>query len=128
MNVPFRYDLRNSISFNRNISILNRKLQKLVKIFPHTSFLETDKNRNLFTKHGLHLNKLGKQLVNHQLASLIQTNFEQKTYHPIILGWHETQNSSDLTCDMIHIKTSNRNSSHNRKMPVTRSKDFLWQI
>jgi len=34
MNVPFRYDLPNSISVNWNISILNRKLQKLVKVFP----------------------------------------------------------------------------------------------
>jgi len=35
MNVPSRYDLPNSISVNRNISTLNRKLQKLVKVFPH---------------------------------------------------------------------------------------------
>jgi len=33
MNVPLRYDLTTSISVNRNISILNRKLQKLVS-FP----------------------------------------------------------------------------------------------
>jgi len=32
-NGPFRYDLLNSISVYRNISILNRKLQKLVKVF-----------------------------------------------------------------------------------------------
>jgi len=43
-NFPFRYDLLNSMSVNRNISILNRKLQKLVKVFPHTRFLETDNN------------------------------------------------------------------------------------
>jgi len=33
MNVPFRYDVTNSMSVNRNISDLNRKLQKLVKVF-----------------------------------------------------------------------------------------------
>jgi len=90
MNVPFQYDLSNSISVSRNISILNRKLQKLVKVFPHASFLETDNNRNLFTNHWLHLNELGKQLVNHQIASLLLTTFEQKTSSPITLGWHET--------------------------------------
>jgi len=57
MNVPFRYDSPNSITVNMNISVLNGKLQKLVKVFPHTRFLETDNNRNLFTNHGLHLNK-----------------------------------------------------------------------
>jgi len=56
INVPLRYDLPNSASVNSSISILNRKLKKLMKVFPHTSFLETVNNRNLFTNHGLHLN------------------------------------------------------------------------
>jgi len=56
INVSFRYDLPNSTSVNSSISILNRKLKKLVRVFPHFSFLETD-NRNLFTTHGLHFNK-----------------------------------------------------------------------
>jgi len=46
INVPLRYDLPNSASVNSSISILNRKLKKLVKVFPHTSFLETENNRN----------------------------------------------------------------------------------
>jgi hypothetical protein len=74
MNVPFWYDLSNSTFVSKNISTLNRKLQKLVKVFPHTSFLITD-NRNLFTNHGLHPNKLGKQLVYHHIASLLQSIF-----------------------------------------------------
>jgi len=124
MNVPFRYDVPNSISVNRNISVLNRKLQKLVKIFPHASFLEMDNNRNLFTNHGLHLNKVGKQLaINHQIASLLLTTFEQETSSPIILAWHETQ-----TCNGNLVKPSNRNSIRYRKIPVTRLNDFLWQI
>ena len=85
MNGPFQYDLPNSICVKKNISILNRKLQKLVKVFPHASFLETDHNRNLFTNHGLHLNKLGKQLVNQHIASLLLITFDQKTSSPIIL-------------------------------------------
>jgi len=128
LNVPFWYDLPNSISANRNISILKRKLQKLLKVFPHAHFLEMDNNRNLFTNHGLHLNKLGKQLVSHQTVSLLLTTFEQKTSSPIILRWHETQNDNNQTCDGNQVKTSNRNSIRNRKTPVTRSNDFLWQI
>jgi len=128
MNVPFWYDLPNSISVNTNISILNGKLLKLVKVFPHACFLETDNNRNLVTNYGLHLNKLGKQLVNHQIASLLLTTFEQKSSSPIILRWHGTQNDNNQTCDVNQVKPSNRNSIRNRKIPVTRSNDFLWQI
>jgi len=126
VNIPSRYDLPNSVSVNRNIAALNRKLQKLVKVFPHMSFLKTDKDRNLYTNHGLHLNKLGKQLVQHQIASLLHSIFEQKTSHPITLGWQEIQDDNNLTCDGNQVATSNRNSSRNRKLPVTRSDDFLW--
>jgi hypothetical protein len=63
-------------------------LKKLVKVFPHTSFLETENNRNVFTNHGLHLNKTGKRLVTYQIASLLHSIFEHKISVPIILGWH----------------------------------------
>ena len=86
MNVPLRYDLPNSTSVNSSISILNRKIKNLVKVFPHTSFLETENNKNLFTNHALHLNKLGKWLVTCQIASLLQSIFEHKTSVPKILG------------------------------------------
>ena len=59
---------------------MNRKLKKLVKVFPRASFLETDNNRNLFTNNGLHLNKLGKQLVSCQIASLLHSTFEQNLF------------------------------------------------
>jgi hypothetical protein len=111
MNAPFWYDLPNSICVNRNISALNRKLQKLEKVFPHTSFLKIDKDRYLSTNHGLHLNNLGKQLVHYQIASLLHFIFEPKTSYTIILGWHKIQDDNNLTCDGNQVQTFNRNSS-----------------
>jgi len=99
MNFSFWYDLPNSISVNSSISVVNRKLKELVKVFPYASFLETGNNRNLFAVHGLNPNKLGKSLVNYQIASLIHFTFEQKTSYPIILGWHETQDNNNLSSD-----------------------------
>ena len=108
---------------------MNRKLKKLVKVFPHTSFLETENNRNLFTNHGLHLNKSGKQLVSYQIASLLQSIFEHKISVPIILGWHnEIQDNNIPICEENQVKLSIRNSSRNKKIPITRSNDFLWKI
>ena len=77
MNLPYRYDLPNSTTVNKVITNLNRKLQKLVKAFPHTIFLETNNTRILFTNRGLHMNKLGKQIVNYQIASLRYSTFAQ---------------------------------------------------
>lgn len=111
------------------MSILNRKLKKLVKVFLHTSFLETDSNRSLFTTHVLHLNNSGKQLVTYQIASLLHLTFKQKTLDPIILGWHnEIQYNINLIGVGNQVKVPSRNSSHNKKIPITRSNDFLWQI
>jgi len=110
----------------RRILQLNRKLQKLVKINPHSNFLETSNDRNLFTNHGLHHNKQGKNLVKFQLASFLLITFAQNTTKHIPLEWHETGiaiNDSEVTKEC---KVPNRNSCHNRKIPVTRTKDFLW--
>ena len=41
VNVPYRYDVMSSTTVNREIETFNRKLKKVVKIFPHASFLDT---------------------------------------------------------------------------------------
>ena len=102
---------------------------KIVRVSPHTSFLETDSNRNSFTHHGLHLNKSGKRLVTYQLASLLQLTFEQRTSAPLILGWHNViQDNKISNCAGEQEISLIRNSSHNKRTPITRSDDFLWQI
>ena len=142
MKVPFRYDLPNSLSVNENISVLNRRLQKLTKAFPHSTFLGTLDNRNLFTTHGLHRGKLGKKLVNFQLAHLFLTIFNQKTSLPISIGWwdkcndkcndmcndkcNDKCNNINLPCDTEQVKIFRRNLNRNGKTPVTRSDDLLW--
>ena len=129
LNVPLRYDLRISTFVNNTISTLNRKLKKIVRVSPYTSFLETDSNRNSFTYHGLHLNKSGKRLVTYQLASLLRSTFEQRTSAPIILGWHNViQDNNILICAEDQKISLTRNSSRNKRTPITRSNDFLWQI
>jgi hypothetical protein len=128
MNILHRYDIPNSPYVNKIISMLNRKLQKLVTVNPHTSFLEVFNNRNIFTNHGLHRNKLGKNLVKLQLASFLLTAFVQNTSKPISLEWYETCSVTNDNEDSKQLTTSKRNSCRNRKVPVTRTNDFLWPI
>jgi len=104
---------------------LNRKLQKLVKINPHSNFLETRNDRNLFTNHGLHRNKQGKNLVKFQLASFLLITFAQNTAKPIPLEWHEICIAINDSEVIKECKVPNRNSCRNRKIPVTRTKDFF---
>jgi hypothetical protein len=81
--------------------------------------LKVDAERHLFTKHGLHLNKLGKQLLTIQLAqhilSLLMKEEEQNT-ELISLKYHEDQSQTN----------NNVQEKRIRKKPVTRNQDFLW--
>ena len=49
INIPSRYDVINTDYANQIIARLNRKLQKLVKINPHSKFLATSHDSKLFT-------------------------------------------------------------------------------
>ena len=63
ISVPHRYDLMQSSCVNNEIRSFNRKLMKTVRAFKHASVLEMTSDRNHFTKHGLHLNGLGKEVL-----------------------------------------------------------------
>jgi hypothetical protein len=129
MSVPFRYDLWNATFVNNSISILNRKLKKVVNAFSHASFIETENTRKLFTNHGLHRNKLGKRLVTYQIASFLQSALEHNIMIPISLDWHKKTQENNHS---IPIGEDNqllgpiRNSTRNKRVPVTRTQDFLW--
>ena len=51
---------------------------------------------------------------------MVYSLFEQKTTCPISLDWNKPDGS------ISEDKSLNRVTTRNRKLPVTRSKDFLW--
>ena len=118
INVPHRYDSTNTNTRNYAIEKLNKKLEKLIKISPHAGFLKTEQNKKLYTKHRLHFNRIGKQYLLRQIATNIYSLFIHKTTSPISLGWNKIE-----TLDS---KLLNRATTRNRKVPITRSTDFLW--
>ena len=61
VNIPYRYDMANTNTVNDVIEKFNKRLEKLTTISPLASFLKTEQNRKLYTRHGIHYNRLGKQ-------------------------------------------------------------------
>ena len=147
VNIPHRYDMDMNSVTNLEIQAVNRKLNKMAKAFNHVTIVETDLNRKYFTQHGTHLNKSGTEwlskLIVTQICRLVKSNnrdvpvialkwkdestdkqnavnslSEQKTTCPIILGWNKPDGS------VSEDKSLNRVITCNRKLPVTRSKDF----
>jgi len=126
INTPVRYALRNNEAMNKTISKLSVKLQKLVKINPHSKFLETPKDINLYTKHGLYFNKKGKYLINLKVASLLLSILAHNTKKPIVLNWYDPSTDTQNNMKINTAININRNSGRNRKILVTRTDDFLW--
>ena len=46
VNIPYRYDTANTSTVNDNIEKFKRRLEKLVKLSPHASFLKLNKIAN----------------------------------------------------------------------------------
>ena len=126
LSIPFRYDLPDPHIINKEISTLNKKLQRLVKLLPNTRFMDFADDRRLFTKHGLHRNKLGEK-PSYLSDSLSYPHRFYHTNSPTIpLGWYEPNNDVKPLSDTMQTKSLNRNSNGSKKMPVTRTNNFLW--
>jgi len=147
--VPHRYDLDSKSCVNEEVKVYNRKLKKCLKTCENTEILEIDSNRNLFTKHGLHLNSKGKDQIAEKIAQTIKIRINKKMTEPIILKDGEVLRTSNRNTERMveTIQTEVKEvqstpevqigstpdqeedklpPKRTRKPPNTRHNDFLW--
>jgi hypothetical protein len=132
VNVPHRYDLPMSSCVNREVSLFNKKLEKCLKSLNCVSLIATDCFRENFTKHGMHLNSLGKSNVSRQIVKCIHTMINKEVKAPIKLDWRTEYDTVDS--DVIEMGSTyaspvlgaNTVDKCTRRKPITRSSDFLW--
>ena len=87
VNIPQRRDLENvekvdKAKADNTISIIqtySTKLKTILRGFKNASLVEMSTSRNHFTKHGLHLNKFGKEMIAKQIATQINQIIEIAT-------------------------------------------------
>jgi hypothetical protein len=60
-----------------------------MKILDHTLLLQIDSNRDLFTKHGLHMNDKGKELAAKKIASTVKYMLQEKITEPMCMTWKD---------------------------------------
>ena len=58
-------------------------------MFIHVNIIEPTNNRFLFTRHGLHLNESGKEVLSNQLVLHILSVLEEVNVNPITFGWYD---------------------------------------
>ena len=152
VNIPPRYDVEKASVINSEIRAFNKQLLKLGKAYRHVNILETDLDRKLFTRHGMHLNKRGKEWLSKSLATQIsklvinigreapKIALKRKDEVPINqdpeihmasqpppVQSNNTKNESQIET----LYTQNvipRSSNRQKRLPITRNKDFfLWK-
>jgi hypothetical protein len=89
MCVPHRHDLPADSCVNKEIVTSNRKLGKLVKAFEHTALVKLDIDRESYTKHDLHLNHNGKELIARKMIPITMHILYKKTEEPISMTWKQ---------------------------------------
>ena len=80
---PRRYDLVEWSCVNKAVTEFNRKLAKYLKAQKHVKLLKVDQNREYFTRHGLHLNHLGKTKICEDLKECIKVIQQRRPAIPL---------------------------------------------
>jgi hypothetical protein len=90
MNAPHRFDLEDSSCVNKEIKVFNRKLKQIMKRYNQTEVIDMGANRDQFTKHGLHMNKTGKEHITRKTADTMNKLFANQKLAPITLKCNES--------------------------------------
>jgi len=75
---PTRHDLPEWSCVNNEVKAFNRKLSKLVKPYKHVLIVIADTDRKFFTRHGLHLNNLGKEDIASKVSMAVTSIFQKQ--------------------------------------------------
>jgi hypothetical protein len=87
MNVPHRHDLIKDSCVNREVEAFNRKLRNRMKCFKKVELIEVDSERELYTRHGQHLNLRGKENLASKIALTIECGKKKSGSHQYKMVW-----------------------------------------
>jgi hypothetical protein len=105
LNIPLRHDSAMSPQINLKIQDFNTKLSKRAKLFGHVHLVEINFDRKYFTKHGFHLNNVGKdklaKVIALQINKIIKPSLSDKFVIPLQWKDETTNNSSTVNTSLI---------------------------
>ena len=141
MLAPKRRDLMPSSCVNSEVIRFNRLLRKRMKPYTKIKILDTDLNRDCFTKHGLHTNSSGKDQLIMKLAEVIESVTVQNSGSNIKLQWKgnginlgnvETDQTPRIGCENEVSKYDDGEASkpqlnkRQRKNPALKDQEFFY--
>jgi len=129
-----RHDLPEFSCGNQETQIFNRKLRKMTKDIHNASVVDTNLTRDDFTRHWLHLNSTGKEMIAKTIEQSIRT-LSLTGIPAISLYWKKVPLATPTAETMMGPMGKNVNGEHSNparsscrltRPPITRSEDFLW--
>ena len=112
VNIPPRHDIGSNSITNLEIHAANRKLNKTAKAYNNVAIVDSNLLWKCLTRHGLHLNKYGKEWLSKQIATQIHRLVEDNSKNtPMIpLKWkieptseqNSTNPSARANCHIPH--------------------------
>jgi hypothetical protein len=96
LNVPHMHDLMKSSCINEEITRFNRQLAKCKNFYDYCKLVDVEQKRDYFTKHDLHLNGSGKNVMAKQLVCQIYDTLFKDISIPVSLGWKNDGPNQDL--------------------------------
>jgi hypothetical protein len=76
---------------NKEIIVINSKLKNLGKRIVNLHVIDVTTDREMFTRHGLHMNRMGKEQTAGKIATEMSVLFKGNKSNPIVLQWKEEE-------------------------------------
>jgi hypothetical protein len=89
VSAPQRHDLSTISCVNSEVTTYNRKLHKRMKMFAYVQILDSEVQKEHVTRHGLHMNTVGKELMAQRILDHIRKTMLVRKTPPIILKWRQ---------------------------------------
>jgi hypothetical protein len=89
MEAPQRHDLSTLSCVNNEVKVFNRKLQRMMKTHNNMEILDVDTSWGHFTRHGLHMNGMGKEKMARKISEAVKKIVTREKGEPITLVWKD---------------------------------------
>ena len=87
--VPTRFDLILTSCVNKEVIKYNGELHKWMKQYEHVKITNSELQRKYFTRHGMHMNLAGKELIAQSIMEHIKEHFPKRETSTITLQWKQ---------------------------------------
>ena len=116
--VPPRYDLSDRSHINDEIIKYNKRVNKQIKRYGHVKTIKAITNTELFTRHGLHMNYKGREMLIKEIVGKMKENASRWKMNVICLPWKKELEATTNNYHTMPYKQSNE---------VTTLTRYNWQ-